>query len=549
MIKRLLATALTVIVALSMVLCKLTVPAGAADMNKVGEYVHISCGGSHTAVIDADGVLWMWGANSSDQVGNGGMGNDKDVHGGTIQTIPEKIMDNVASVNCGYNHTAALKTDGSLWIWGSKYHTTLGDGSTESSPVPLKIMDNVAAVSCCGDSNTAYTAVIKSDGSLWAWGRNGFGQLGNGSTEDSNVPVKIMENVTAVSCGMGYTAAIKIDGSLWMWGHNVYGQLGNGGVGNCKNTMGQSIQTVPMKVMDDVATVSCGYGHTAAVKLDGNLWMWGANSRGQLGNGGGGNNEYRKLPIQTVPVKVMEGVASASCGYDHTVACGTDGSLWTWGNNYYGELGNGVTEDSSTPVKIMNSGVAAISCGFGHTIVLKMDDTVWTWGSNHSGELGNGFKEYYSSVPEEIKLKEIFVAYPSTQKVDVDGKAIEFQCYALKNAAGNDTNYIKLRDLADILNGSAVQFEVGWNGQVTITTGKGYTKNGSEQNAPFSGQRAYQEVTAQTLVNGEAKDLAAFALTDDNGGGYTYYKLRDLGEALGFTVGWNEERGIFIKTK
>ncbi len=197
----------------------------------------------------------------------------------------------------------------------------------------------------------------------------------------------------------------------------------------------------------------------------------------------------------------------------------------------------------------MNSGVAAISCGFGHTIALKMDDTIWTWGSNHSGQLGNGFKEYYSPVPEEIKLKEILTAYPSTQTVDVDGKAVEFQCYALKDAAGNDTNYIKLRDLADILNGSAAQFEVGWNDQVTITTGQGYTKDGSEQNTPFSGQREYKEVTAQTLVNGEAKDLAAFTLTDDNGGGYTYYKLRDLGAALGIKVDWTAERGIFIETK
>ena len=140
-------------------------------------------------------------------------------------------------------------------------------------------------------------------------------------------------------------------------------------------------------------------------------------------------------------------------------------------------------------------------------------------------------------------------AYPSTQKVDVDGKQIEFQCYALKDANGYDTNYIKLRDLADILNGSAAQFEVNWNGNVTITTGQSYTPNGSEQKTPFSGQRAYKTATAQTLVDGKAVDLAAFTLNDDNGGGYTYYKLRDLGNALGIKVDWTAERGIFIETK
>ena len=139
-------------------------------------------------------------------------------------------------------------------------------------------------------------------------------------------------------------------------------------------------------------------------------------------------------------------------------------------------------------------------------------------------------------------------AYPSTQTVDVDGKAVEFRCYALKEGNGM-TNYIKLRDLADILNGSAAQFEVGWSNGVTITTGQGYTKNGSEQKTPFSGERTYKEATAKTLVDGKAADLAAFTLTDDAGGGYTYYKLRDLGTALGFKVDWTAERGIFIETK
>ena len=139
-------------------------------------------------------------------------------------------------------------------------------------------------------------------------------------------------------------------------------------------------------------------------------------------------------------------------------------------------------------------------------------------------------------------------AYPSTQTVNVDGRAVEFQCYALKDAAGNDTNYIKLRDLAAILNGTAARFEVGWDGDITITTGKAYTPNGSEQNTPFSGQRGYEKSAATTQINGVAADLDAIVLKDDNGGGYTYYQLRDLGKALGFNVGWTAERGMFLET-
>ena len=140
-------------------------------------------------------------------------------------------------------------------------------------------------------------------------------------------------------------------------------------------------------------------------------------------------------------------------------------------------------------------------------------------------------------------------AYASTQSVLVDGRAVEFQCYALKDANGNDTNYIKLRDIASILNGTDVQFEVGWNGAVNIETGKAYTPNGSEMSTPFSGNRAYENATAPTNINGQTAALEAIMLKDDKGGAYTYYKLRDLGASLGFKVDWSAEKGIFIETK
>lgn len=139
-------------------------------------------------------------------------------------------------------------------------------------------------------------------------------------------------------------------------------------------------------------------------------------------------------------------------------------------------------------------------------------------------------------------------AYASTQAVLVDGTAVTFQAYALKDANGNDTNYVKLRDVAQVLQGTAVQFEVGWNSAVNIETGKSYTSNGSEMKTPFSGNRAYSLATAPTNINGAPAGLEAIVLLDDNGGAYTYYKLRDLGTALGFTVDWSAEKGIFIET-
>jgi len=140
-------------------------------------------------------------------------------------------------------------------------------------------------------------------------------------------------------------------------------------------------------------------------------------------------------------------------------------------------------------------------------------------------------------------------AYASTQSVLVDGKAVEFQAYALKDANGYDTNYVKLRDVAYVLSGTAGQFQVGWDGAVNILAGQAYTANGSEMTTPFSGNRSYETATAETRIDGKTADLEAILLKDDAGAGYTYYKLRDLGTALGFKVDWSAEKGIFIETK
>lgn len=216
----------------------------------------------------------------------------------------------------------------------------------------------------------------------------------------------------------------------------------------------------------------------------------------------------------------------------------------------------GVSSFDGFVATVRHNGKEGIIDRRGNEVLPCQYDSAWLWVESGlgvvgmlSGEVDEWGGPLYKWGLISASYKADAVAYPSTQEVDVDGEKITFQCYALKDENGNDTNYIKLRDLADILNGGAAQFAVGWNGNVTITTGQSYTPNGTEQHTPFSGQRTYQTTAAQTLVNGAATDLAAFTLTDDNGGGYTYYKLRDLGDALGFKVDWSKDRGIFIETK
>ena len=395
----------------------LAVPAAANNMASPGGMATVSMSNafSFSAAIDENGSLWMWGDNSYGQLGNGTLNGSN---------IPVKTMEDVAAVSCGGDHTAAVKTDGTLWTWGSNIYGQLGNGKEtydNNSNVPVKVMEDVAAVSC----GSYFTAALKTDGSLWMWGMNSNGQIGNGKQysgqyENNPQPVKVMEDVAAMSCGSGHVAAIKTDGSLWIWGSNRRGELGNGGAGNDTTYAGDVvIQTVPARLMDDVAAVSCGEQATAVIKADGSLWMWGANFSGQLGNGWTGNDTYLGDPIQTVPVKVMDDVAYVSCGHSHTAAIKTDGSLWTWGLNEKGQLGNGGTGNEkdngvpiqTVPVKVMD-GAAVVSCGNSSTLAVKPDHTIWVWGSNLNGELGNGGTgndSYYSrpiqTVPAEISLR------------------------------------------------------------------------------------------------------------------------------------------------
>lgn len=150
--------------------------------------------------------------------------------------------------------------------------------------------------------------------------------------------------------------------------------------------------------------------------------------------------------------------------------------------------------------------------------------------------------------PDLSAVSDAAVAYASNQRVELDGRQVELPCYALKDTQGNATNYIRLRDLAILLNGSAAQFQVDWGNVVTITTRHAYTPNGSELSTPYSGNRIWENSAETTLVDGQVVSLSAFVLKDDSGGGYTYYQLRDLGRALGFNVGWQKDRGLFLET-
>ena len=277
----------------------------------------------------------------------------------------------VAMVSAGSDHTAIVKTDGTLWMCGSNDSGELGDGTSTHRNKPVKIMSDVRLVSAGMD----YTAIVKTDNTLWMCGSNIRGQLGDGNDGEyanRNKSIDIMSGVKSVSAGSDHTAILKTDGTLWMCGNNHSGQLGDGTNTN-KNK--------PVRIMTGVKSVSAGGDHTAILKTDGTLWMCGFNREGQIGDSTNTNRNK--------PVRIMTGVKLVSAGGAYTAILKTDGTLWMCGGNYYGQLGDGTNTNRNKPVRIM-AGVKSVSAGFSHTAILKTDGTLWMCGANSLGELGDG---------------------------------------------------------------------------------------------------------------------------------------------------------------
>ncbi|GBC61093.1 hypothetical protein DENIS_2053 [Desulfonema ishimotonii] len=330
-------------------------------------------GGDYFSVaLESDGTVWAWGTNYYGQLGDGTT---------TESSTPVQVsgLTGAADIAAGGYHSLAAKSDGTVWAWGRNYYGQLGDGTTTDSLTPVQVtgLSGVSAVS----AGFYYSAAVKSDGTVWAWGRNYYGQLGDGTGTNRLTPVQVtgLTGVSAVSAGRYYTVAVKTDGTVWAWGGNDYGQLGDG-------TTTNSSTPVQVTGLTGVSAVAAGDYHAAALKTDGTVWTWGRNHRGQLGNGGTTDSS---TPVQVTGLTGVSAVAEG--GAHHFVALKTDGTVWTWGWNGYGQLGDGTTTDSSTPGQVPGlSGISAIASGNIHTIAVKTDGNTSAWGRNHKGQLGDG---------------------------------------------------------------------------------------------------------------------------------------------------------------
>ena len=302
----------------------------------------VAAGSYHSLAVTSDGTLWAWGENKKGQVGDGTITTGSMfVYNDNNKLTPVVIMDNVHAIAAGAANSFAIKNDKSLWAWGN------------GNPIPIRIMEDVAYISAGSSHNLA----IKTDSSLWAWGSNQNGELGDGTTQSSSEPIKIMDNIKSIAAGDHFSLAVKTDGSLWAWGYRFKGQLGDGklifwSVGDPAVEAGDKYSVVPIKIMDDVVSISAGATHSLAIKSDGSLWAWGSNKEGEIGAGTSITAQNYDDQYKPTPIKVMDDVAVASAGKSHSLAIKTDGSLWAWGRNIRGLLGDGTSENRNEPTLI-----------------------------------------------------------------------------------------------------------------------------------------------------------------------------------------------------
>ena len=328
----------------------------------------------------AIGNILAWGANGAGQLGNGTFS-----FGATVTPGQVLNLTGAAAISAGSYHSLALLSDGSVWAWGNNESGQLGNGDPtgddRDTPGPVQNLTGVVAIA----AGRLHSMALTSDGKVWAWGDNADGELGTGGGF-SSTPVQVMglTGVVAIAAGGFHSMALTSDGNVWAWGDNTYGGLGDGTTTN---------RTTPVQVsgLAGVVAIAAGYYHGLALKSDGTVWAWGENLYGQLGNGLTTNSS---VPVPVSTSSGLTGVVAIAAGGDgayHSLAEKTDGTVWAWGHNAYGQLGNGSTADTNMPVQVSSlAGVTAIAGGMNNSLAVESNGTAWAWGRNDFGQLGNG---------------------------------------------------------------------------------------------------------------------------------------------------------------
>ena len=330
-------------------------------------------------------------------------GSDSDTSPPAIPSSSDAI-----AVAAGSSHTCALQQTGEIACWGNNEHGQLGNGTNDDSevPVPVTGIDDATAIAAGGElANSGHSCALHRTGSISCWGNNTAGQLGNGQSNDgesSSAPVQVagVDDATAIAAGEAHTCALQEGGTVSCWGSNAWGELGNGQIiQNSEN----STSDTPVQVVgiDDATAITAGFDHSCALHEDGTVSCWGRNDWGQLAA-----DRADTLNISSVPVQI-EGIDDATAiaaGVAFSCALHEDGDVSCWGRNNSNQLGSDITDRYSAPVAVPDiTDATAITAGSEHSCVLREDGTISCWGSNDWGQLGNGTTNQ-TTLPVRVSL-------------------------------------------------------------------------------------------------------------------------------------------------
>lgn len=373
---------------------------------------YLSAGGNHSAAREDDGQVLLWGAYDN-------------LHE-VSSPAPVTSLQDVIAVSSGTNYTLALKKDGTVWAWGDNYSGQLGNGNSDlaHTTIPAKVvgpeessysyLTDIIAIAA-GDR---HALALKSDGTVWAWGDNSLGQLGNADNdyEESFYPVQVqnknangaLTNIIDIDCGYEHSLALEKDGTVWAWGSNEYSQLGIDPEIEYNVVPVQVVGTNGIDSLTNVKDIDAGGFYNISLKNDGTVFSWGLNSNGQLGNSLTSEESY--TPVKVRFPSSTEITSLSAGGYEgHSLAIDSEGYVWAWGSNDYGQLGINSYQDKDIPFKISTlDDIIEISAGGedGHSMALDKDGRVWAWGSNQSGQLGLGSAEIDQS-NEPVRISDL----------------------------------------------------------------------------------------------------------------------------------------------
>ena len=319
---------------------------------------------------------WAWGCNSFSQ-----LGDNTTVSKSSPVSVVGDFTD-WCQVSAGGTHSLGLRTNGTAWAWGNNVCGRLGDNTIVSKSSPVSVVGDFTDW-CRVSAGGTHSLAVRTNGTVWAWGDNMNGRLGDNTTVARSSPVSVVGGFTdwcQVSGGAYHSLAVRTNGTAWAWGCNGQGSLGD------NTTTNKSSPVSVVGGFTDWCQISAGTGHSLGVRTNGTAWAWGCNYAGRLGD--------NTVTNRSSPVSVVGGFTDwcqASAGRYHSIGLRTNGTAWAWGCNAIGRLGDNTTVNKSSPVSVVGGFTdwCQVSAGLFHSLAVRANGTLWAWGCNAQGHLGD----------------------------------------------------------------------------------------------------------------------------------------------------------------